>query len=87
MSVLTKLVPLTGGDQLRVTLEATPSGYPVVRVAMVVGPAGRLTPSFTLEVGDLRTVATALGAFADSLEREAAAHTHGRDPVIRGYAP
>ncbi len=67
-------VPLNAGETLRVTLEVTPSGRPVVRFGLVVRRAGGgdvLTPQFTLAVGDVGRVAAALAAFADRIAREA----------------
>ena len=87
MIVLQHVVPLHPGDSLRLTLEATKSGGPIVRVGKLVQRPGGPelpTPCFALEVADVRRLAAELATFADLLEREAGAREHAkRQPARR----
>ncbi len=76
MIVVEQLVPLNPTESLRMALDATRGGHPVVRLGLVVrrpGGPDTQTPHFTIEVTDVRRVAAALTAFADAALREAAA--------------
>ena len=75
-----QLLRLNASESLRVAVEPTPSGRRVARFGLWVqrenGPA-TLTPHFTVELEDVRTVARALARAADFLE-------HRRDGMDDG---
>jgi len=72
-------VRLSEIEELRVALEPTRSGYLVVRVGLRVrrfDGTDALTPVFSLEPKDVRTVSRAFAALADALDHAG--------PVARG---
>ena len=74
-------VRLNATETLRLTLEPTRSGTPVVRVGLICTTPGRPdapTPLFTLGVEELWRVGETLLRFGTILEREATAHVAGK---------
>ena len=74
-------IALNVTERLRLTLEATRSGTPVVRVGLICTVAGRPdapTPLFTLAVGEVWRVGEELLRFGTILAREAATHEAGK---------
>jgi len=74
-------IALNASERLRLTLETTRSGTPVVRVGLICTTQGRpdaATPLFTLAVGEVWRVGEELLRFGTILAREAATHVAGK---------